>query len=217
MRADAFVSKNDIQAKTRRWLRRIYSGLHPRDHLVLVPEKCTLLIIDMVGYFASPEGRACLPSAEAIIPGIRTLLDLWRKRNGQVVFTRHCHREGEPLGMLGRFFSDHIRCGESQSRIISRLRPLPEEKVIRKNTYDAFFGTDLEEFLEEHCQSQLLISGVLTQLCCETTARSGFVRGFEIFAAADALTTSTEDLHLASLMSLASGFALVTDVKSICR
>jgi len=184
---------------------------------VLKPDKCALLVVDMLHYFASPEGRVYLPSTRAVIPRIATLLKHWRRLGGTIVFTRHCHRGSEDLGMLGKFFSDYIRCGKTESEIIPEISPLPGEKIFRKNTYDAFYNTVLDEFLASRSAEQVLITGVLTQMCCETTARSAFVRGYEVYIPADAQATSSEELHIGSLINLAGGFSVITDTLSICN
>jgi isochorismate hydrolase len=78
---------------------------------------------------------------------------------------------------------------------------------IRKTRYDAFFDTPLESLLNEEEIHQVVIGGLMTHLCCETTARSAFMRGFEVFFLVDGTATYTEDFHRASLLNLAHGFA----------
>lgn len=217
MYTEPFVTPDNIDDKLSEWLARIERHTHPRPNLKLKPQKCALLVVDMLQYFASPEGRVYLPSTAAIIPRINTLLEYWRRIGGTVVYTRHCHSGSEDLGMLGKFFSDYIRCGKNESKIIPDLSPHQGEKVIQKNTYDAFYNTDLDEFLKSRSVEQVLVTGVLTQMCCETTARSAFVRGYEVYIPADAQATSSEELHIGSLVNLASGFAVITDTSSVCR
>lgn len=216
MYTESFLTPDNIDDKLSEWLKLIERYTHPRPHLTLKPENCALLVMDMLHYFADPDGRVYLPSTSAIIPRIALLLKHWRMIGGTVVYTRHCHSGSEDLGMLGKFFSDYIRCGEKESEIIPALFPLPGEKIIRKNTYDAFYNTNLDEFLADRSVEQVLVTGVLTQMCCETTARSAFVRGYEVYIPADALTTSSEELHIGSLQNLASGFAVITGTSSIC-
>jgi isochorismate hydrolase len=117
--------------------------------------------------------------------------------------------------MLGRFFSSVISCGDPDSGIV--FEPRSGETIIRKTTYDSFYGTQLEMILRAGSISQVLITGVLTHLCCETTARSAFVRGFEVYAAVDAMASSSEELHLGSLLSMADGVGVMMDTASILR
>jgi len=177
--------------------------------MTLKPETCGLLVIDAQVYFATPNGRAFQPAATAVVPRIQRLVHLWRERGFKVAFTRHCHEGPHDLGMLGRFFKDYIRHDEPDSSLVPELTPLPSEPVFQKATYDAFFGTDLQGWLQQEGLTQVLIAGMLTQLCCETTARAAFVRGFEVYVVADAMLTSSEGLHVGSLLGLASGVAIV--------
>ena len=132
-----------------------------------------------------------------------------------MVFTRHGHDGPDDTGGMGRFYSDFIREGEAESALVPTPVPGAGEPVFRKRTYDAFVGTGLEGWLRERQVTQLLVSGLLTHLCCETTARSAFVRDFDLFVVADAMASTTERLHLGSLLSLADGFATVVSTREV--
>ncbi len=69
-------------------------------------------------------------------------------------------------------------------------------------------GTSLEQELRSRGVEQVVVTGVMTHLCCETTARTAFVRGFEVFFCVDGTATYTEAFQRASLLNLAHGFAL---------
>lgn len=214
-RAGEYVSSTNISEKTAEWLKHIYACNYKRPSLVIDKSKCALIVVDMLNYFANPDGRAYLPATDAITPGIARLIEYWRESDSMIIFTRHCHTGENDLGMLGKFFLDYIRCGEPESDIISELTPHAKEPVFRKYTYDAFYNTELEEYLKTSGCTQVLITGVLTQLCCETTARSAFVRGFEVYIPVDGTASSTENLHIGSLLGLSSGVASILDIDSI--
>lgn len=76
-------------------------------------------------------------------------------------------------------------------------------------------GTNLEEKLKKMGVEEVIVSGVMTNLCCETTAREAFVRGFRVFFSTDATATTSEDLHQATLKNMAYGFAYLVDCKRI--
>lgn len=197
------------------WLKEIGKRVAPRSHLVLEPDRAALLVIDMNVHFASPRGRSYLPMAEAIIPNVARLLDHWRHLDAEVIFTRHGHRDGDDLGMLGKFFSDFIDENEPDAAIIPQLSPRDGERVIGKTTYDAFLDTPLQTILEERGIEQVLITGVLTHMCCETTARSAFCRGFEVFVAVDATASKSEEHHLGSLLSMADSVAVMMSTDEV--
>lgn len=97
--------------------------------------------------------------------------------------------------------------GSNDSRLIPELNVEKEDCVIPKNTYNAFYETDLGEKLKDMGVTDLVIGGVMTNLCCETTARDAFVRNFRVFFLADGTSTINEEFHLATLRNLGYGFA----------
>lgn len=82
-------------------------------------------------------------------------------------------------------------------------------------THSEFSGTNLEQKLMKMDVKEVMVTGVMTNLCCETTAREAFVRGFRVFFSTDATTTSSMDLHEATLKNLAYGFAYLFDCKRL--
>lgn len=215
MRRRAYVDETSLPLTTARVLADIRARVAPRPHLALDPARCALLVIDMLVYFVEPEGRCFLPAAPAIVPRVKALLECWRRRQGVVAFARHGHEGPGDLGMLGKFFSDYLRAGEPQASIVEPLTPLPGEIVVPKTTYDAFLGTTLEESLRERGMTQVLLTGVLTHMCVETTARSAFCRGFEVYVPVDAVASSDEEHHLASLLNMADAVAILTSVDEV--
>jgi len=169
--------------------------------------KTCLVIIDMQNYFQD----LALP----IIPNIQKLLALFRERKWPVVFTAHTHRNLEKDGGLlaqwwGQASMEVFQPGRWEHRIIEDLAPGKGEKVIDSKTrYSAFYKTELEDHLHSLGVTDLVITGVMTNYCCETTARDGFNRDFRIFFVADATATDDPLLHQATLCNLASGFATI--------
>ena len=186
-----------------------------RDWLAEVPEysrrkaaprpgSTALLLIDLQEYFR--------PLAEPLVPRIAPLLERSRSAGRPVLYTRHGHADPEvDGGLLGEWWSDLIVADSPEAEILPELAPRPDEPVIRKNRYSAFHGTDLDERLRALGITDLLIGGVMTNLCCETTARDAFVRDYRVFFLADGTATASDDLHLASLRNLAFGFAYLVN------
>jgi nicotinamidase-related amidase len=81
--------------------------------------------------------------------------------------------------------------------------------VIEKNHYSAFFGTDLEDRLRDLEVETVIISGLMTDLCCETTARDAFMRGFKVVFLADCTATECEERHLRTLKLVSRAFGEV--------
>jgi nicotinamidase-related amidase len=98
-------------------------------------------------------------------------------------------------------------------RLVDGLEPLDDELVVHKLRYDAFLFTTLEDDLREGGIDTVVIGGVITNCCVDTTARSAFMRGFDVLVLADAVATFAQEreLHDAALRNLALLFAVVGD------
>ncbi len=180
---------------------------HRRDDVLT--EGSLLLVIDMQHYFLNPQSHAFVPSAPAIVPHVLTLIKAFRTRSLPILFTRHGNLPDE-TGAMARWWGRILERGTELWALEGRIgaNALPSE-IIDKSHYDAFWGTDLQERLRALSVSELQICGVMTHLCCETTARSAFVRDFDLVMVADATATYNYELHLGSLRSLAHGFARI--------
>ena len=92
---------------------------------------------------------------------------------------------------------------------------LKEEEIIHKHQYDAFYQSELSALLDASQIDQLVIGGVMTHLCCETTARAAFVQGYEVYFMVDGTATYNQKFHKATLQNLAHGFAVLTSVEDL--
>jgi len=180
--------------------------LRARHDVTLVPGHSALLIVDMQRYFLEDSSHAFIPAAKAIVPRINRLIQAYSQHRLPIVFTRHLNTDSN-AGMMSRWWQDLIRADDPASEIISDF-DLSYGIVLEKSQYDAFHETPLENLLREKGVTQVVICGVMTHLCCETTARSAFVRGFEVFFTVDGTATHAEASHQATLLNLAHGFAI---------
>src|ERR1700681_1213815 len=170
----------------------------------LAPKHCALLIIDMQRDFLEPGGFGEMLGNDvsqlrgAIEPN-RQLLAAWRAKDLRVMHTREGHRPdltdlplakkvrgrgktciGDP-GPMGRIL---VR-GEAGHDIIPELYPLPTEPVIDKPGKGAFFATDLHAILQNQGIRQLIVTGVTTEVCVNTTVREANDRGYECLVPED--------------------------------
>ena len=176
-------------------------------------QKSALLVLDMQEYFLVPASHAYIPSAEAIVEGINRLIEAYFSHKRPIIFTQHLNTLGN-AGMMSTWWKDMITAQSAFHRIIPEI-DVTKGRVILKSQYDAFYQTELQEVLQKAEVEQLVICGVMTHLCCETTARSAFMRGYEVFFPVDGTATYNRDFHRASLINLAHGFAEVLLVKDI--
>jgi nicotinamidase-related amidase len=162
-------------------------------------EKMGILLIDLQEYF-----RGII---HPVLGNIKKIIKTSRKEHIPLFFTQHGHESTEESGMLGRWWADLIIKGSDDARLLPELEVSSKDIIIPKTTYSAFHNTGLEEKLKEHGIQDLIIGGVMTNLCCETTARDAFVRDYRVFFLADGTSTVNADFHLATLKNLSYGFA----------
>ena len=170
-------------------------------------DKVALLIIDMQEHFNN--------LAKSILPQTLELLKYFRKKEIPIIFTRHLHHRGEDAGMLLKWWDEMILADTPSSELLYELKRRPQETIIEKNRYSAFHNTNLEQLLHQQGIEELIIGGVMTNLCCETTARDAFTHDFRVFFLADATATNSKELHIATLKNLAYGFAHIVTTDEV--
>jgi len=171
---------------------------------------CALLFIDVQQHFKF--------TVAGILDNLAVLKETCRKRGVPLFYTRHGHHDPTvDGGMLGVWWTNLIRYGSRNWELIPELAPEEDSRVIDKTRYNAFTGTDLDTRLKSAGIEDVIITGVLTNCCCETTARDAFVRDYRVFFVADATATVSEELHLASLKNLAFGFAYIVSTGQLLR
>jgi len=191
-------------------------------------ERTALIVIDMQRDFLEPGGfGAALGNdvtllEEAVAPAKR-LLEACRRSGVMVLHTREAHRPdladcppakrlrgnatlriGDP-GPMGRI----LVAGEPGADIIAALAPLPGELVIDKPGKGAFYATPLDEMLAARRISHLLICGVTTEVCVQTTMREANDRGYECLLVEDASESYFPEFKAATLAMVRAQGAIV--------
>ena len=173
----------------------------------------TLIVTDMQNYFLSPDSHAFIPSAAAIIPNIQKLADFFRESNRPVIFTQHVNND-EDAGSMKAWWRDIIRNRTPSAEIYENLVQIGDIILI-KNQYDAFHHTDLEEILKKNNARFPVICGVMANLCCETTTRTAFVKGFQPVLPIDATAAYNREFHIATFRNLSFGFCPLMTTKEV--
>ncbi len=206
---DPYVTAETLEARTLAWLEEIAPI---NTHIMrLDPERAALLVIDMQQFFLDPESPSYTSGGTAIIPNVERLITAFREAGRPVIYTRHVHHpDGIDAGIMGWWWEGMCVEGSPESEIHPQIAPLEGEKVVDKHRYSAFYNTDLETVLRGLRVEDVVICGVMTNMCCESTARDAYYRDLRVFFLADATGAPDEDMQLASLLNLAYGFAYVT-------
>lgn len=207
MGKEQYFTVENISAKVRQLVGRGAQRRNGRD-LALVTATSALIVVDMQRYFLDDSSHAFVPSSPAIVPHVSALVESYGGAGRPIIFTRHGNTS-QDAGMLAKWWRDVIRVDDPTSEIISAL-DTSSAMILDKTQYDAFYKTQLEDVLRERDVTQVVVCGVVTNLCCETTARSAFVRGFEVFFAADATAAYDSEQHRSTIINLSHGFATIS-------
>ncbi|MEN8225399.1 MAG: isochorismatase family protein [Bacteroidota bacterium] len=181
---------------------KYYSGMRIFNTDV---KQMALLVVDMQNYFLNPDEHAFIPSAPTIMPNILKLMEVCNGFGMPVILTRHLNTKDD-AGLMGIRWHEVIKERDPRSEIHKDITNIGGE-VLRKSQFDAFYNTYLEKRLKAAGVKQLIITGVMTNLCCETTARSAFVKGFEVILPVDATAAYNYEFHLATFLNMAYMFS----------
>jgi nicotinamidase-related amidase len=198
----------------------------------LRPDNVALVVVDMQNDFVRVGAPLEVPDARETIDVHLDLLSWFRAHQRLVVFTRFV---AGPTRTLMWNWSPQIAppvcsCWPGFNRaygdiegereciaIIDELAPLPAEPQVDKYGYNGFHRTRLTDLLHAHGVDTVLITGTVTQICVEDTARGAFHEGFQAAVIADAVSSYAPDLHRASLQTLAMKYCRVITAEEAMR
>lgn len=188
----------------------------------LDPVTTAHLVIDMQNGFMRPGALLEVPDARKVVPQINAISAALRAAGGMVAFTRFAWQPDETKlwDAFYRRFLDVDRAKRQQEafapgapdlQLWDGLDVAQTDLVVDKTRYSAFItGTcDLHDILQERGIRTLIISGTMTNCCCESTARDAMQYGYDVIFVSDANATLTDLEQQTSLMNLALLFAEV--------
>jgi len=186
-----------------------------------------LLVIDMQNGFLM-KGGSCdqigLPIDQlqhAIEPCAR-LISAARAHSVPIIYTRYVYRaDFQDGGLLVKELMpaletfDALIAGSKDAEVLSSLAPLDGDYVLDKNRASAFFATPLETWLRGLGIEDIVVCGVTTNCCVETSVRDASQRDYRTFVVADAVAEFDNDRHNVALQSMALLFGYVTDTNAV--
>ena len=198
----------------------------------IYPRKSCLLIIDMQNAFLSPGAPIEVPDGRSLIPRLKALIGVCRKKGLQIIFTAHVYRkEGWDLGLHSVFDPEIktkgiLREGTPDVEFYSKIQPQEDDIVIVKRRFSAFVGTELDLILRSNEIDTLIIGGVVTDVCCESTARDARMRDYKVIFLSDGTAAmnipdmgwgevSAGNVQRYVLAAMALDFAQVLSVKEV--
>jgi ureidoacrylate peracid hydrolase len=193
----------------------------------LAATDCALLIVDMQISFCAPEGgcaRAGLPVAR-LRPAIEPcslLIKFARRAGAPILYTRYVLApDYADAGLIVNELWPELRAvgalraGTADIEIIPELYPLAGDIVIDKNRPSAFLGTNLEDILKRLRAKRLVVCGVTTNCCVESTVRDAGQRDYETFVVREAVAEFDDERHRHALNAMERLFAKVVSLEDV--
>jgi len=196
------------------------------------PGSTALLVIDMQCGFVREGASLEVAAAREIIPSIRSLIDAFRRKEAPVIFTEFVYSAAVPCLRGDPFGVEHLPANEGQpagfgypsancligpdagqgpesAATIAELSPRPDELVVQSHTYDKFFDTPLDLALRSQGITNLVLTGVTTDVCVNSTLIAASTRNYRVTVIKDGCASPWPDLHEACFQIWEKKFARV--------
>ncbi len=190
-------------------------------------KKATLLVIDVQNDFCHSEGsfskrKVDLSHVQKVVPKICLFIESLRKLGTPIIFIRTIHSDwtNSPswLGRMGGLAEKFPVClPDSWGAKFYEVKPKDNEAIVTKHRYSAFVGTDLNLILRSKGIETLLLTGVVTNICVETTARDGFNLDYNIILVEDCCGAYVLEEHQSTLNNIKKYFGIVAGSNEIIK
>lgn len=196
------------------------------------PEHCAVLIVDVQNDFCAEggalhrEGRD-LSLVKTMVPRLAAFVDAARAAHVPIVWIRNIYNTGPNWYLSevwleqaqrrrrGAYLSIPVCEPNAWNGDFYQIKPLPEEVIVSKHRYGAFESTDLDLVLRSRGIRTVIMTGVATNVCVETTARQAFLRDYYVVFTSDCTATYSQAEHDATLHNIDSFFGAVVTADEV--
>jgi ureidoacrylate peracid hydrolase len=197
------------------------------------PAHAALIVIDMQNDFCARGGMmdqegADISAVQAMAERLPNLIESARGAGALVVFIRNVYTTErniylsdvwleQMLRRRGESYTKRDVCGAEswEGDFYGEIRPRPAEPIVTKHRYGAFHNTDLDTILRVHGIRTVVLTGVATNACVDTTAREAFVRDYYVLLTSDGTACYSEQAQEATLQTLDKYFGQVVTVHEV--
>ena len=188
----------------------------------VIPSQMALVNVDMQNCFVENSPIAA-PGGREVLGRINRLINACRAASVLVIHTAHVVRpDGSNTGVMGEIIppvnSGVINKGAASAALHSELNIADGDILLDKPRFGSFHGTDLEIILRARGIDTIIVTGICTNICCETTAREANVRDFRVFFLTDGTATfgigdlTADDIQAVTCATLGFAFAQLATV-----
>jgi ureidoacrylate peracid hydrolase len=168
------------------------------------PSRAAVLVVDMLNEFLEPGGEMVLLEGRRVIEPINRLLAASRKMGMRVIWLCDQHPIPEDREFEKRV--PHCIGGTWNAAIVDAMDVAPEELKIAKRRYSGFFGTDLDLRLREWGVQQVVVTGVVTNICVRSTVHDAYFLGYDVFVPEDCVSATSDREQASTLYDIDTHF-----------
>jgi ureidoacrylate peracid hydrolase len=187
------------------------------------PRQAALVVVDVQNDFCHDDGAMSKNGADVkpmqlIAPRLNRLIDEAHSAGTLVVFVRTTHsKETDSLVWTERHTERrHYICADgSWGAEWFEVSPAPGDHVVLKHRYSGFVGTELDELLRSREITSVVLTGVVTNVCVESTARDAFMRDYFVVVVRDCTATSEPEDHEQALDRIGRTFGVVASADEV--
>lgn len=185
-----------------------------------------VVLVDLQNDFCHPDGvfsRAGLQldAWDELARGLNELVRAARVGGHPVAWTKMVWDDDEQVGLLGSrspfLARAGLRRGTWGAQFMDGLDVAGDDRIIEKTRFSSFYRTDLDDFLRHNGLEHLVVAGVRTDFCVESTVRDAFFRDLNVFLPVEAVGGFVPDLHEHSLRLMGTVFARLVSVDDAVR
>ncbi|RQG91860.1 cysteine hydrolase family protein [Natrarchaeobius chitinivorans] len=163
----------------------------------LEPARTAVVVVDMQNGFCHPDGALYAPGSEAAIEPVGELVDRATDAGASILYTRDVHppEQFEDTHYYDEFdqWGEHVLEGSWGAQIVDELPTEAADNVVEKHTYDAFYETELEGWLNARGVDDLVLCGTLANVCVLHTGGSAGLRDFRPLLVEDCIGAIEDD------------------------
>ncbi|MGA8613069.1 MAG: isochorismatase family cysteine hydrolase [Xanthobacteraceae bacterium] len=198
----------------------------------VAPERCAVLIVDVQNDFCAEggamhrEGRD-LTLVKGMVPRLAAFVDAARTAKVPLVWIRNVYNTGPNWYLSevwleqahrrrrGAYLSIPVCEPDNWNGDFYQIKPIPDEVIVTKHRYGAFESSDLDLVLRSRGIRTVIMTGVATNVCVETTARQAFLRDYYVVFTSDCTATYSQAEHDATLHNIDSFFGAVVTADEV--
>jgi ureidoacrylate peracid hydrolase len=192
-----------------------FSSHRNAERVTLNPERAAVLVVDMVNDFCKPGGAMVLPGYEILVPKQKAVIDAARIAGAPIIWIHDSHRRNMRRDREFLKRSPHCLEGSWGVEIIEDLGARADEIHVIKHRYSAFFQTDLDLVLKDMLIEQVVVFGVVTNICVRSTVHDAFFNGYEVVVPRDCCAATGPREQESTLYDIATHFGVVSDAATV--